>query len=112
MNKVLLIGRIVKTPELRHTTEKNIPYLKFILAVDREFKNINKDKETDFIQIALWGRIAESLVEHLEKGRLINVIGRLKVGSYEIQEGERKYYAEIIAEQINFLDFKKEEKTN
>ena len=56
--------------------------------------------------------MAENLVEYLEKGRLINVIGRLKVGSYEVQQGERKYYAEIIGEQINFLDFKKEESTN
>lgn len=110
MNKVLLVGRIVKRPELRHTLEKNIAYLKFILAVDSEFKNSNGEKNTDFVQIALWGKSAENLVEGLNKGRLVHTIGRLKTGRYENQQGEKKYYAEVLAEQINFLDYKKEEK--
>lgn len=109
MNKVLLLGRIVKQPELRHTTETAKAYLKFVLAVDRDYVNSKGEKGTDFIQVALWGKKAENLVSYLDKGRLLNVIGKLTTWSSEDEAGNRKYFSEIVGEQINFLDTKKEE---
>ena len=110
MNKVLLLGRVAKEPELKYTLENNKPYLKFILAVDREYTSKNGEKGADFIQIALWGRKSESLVQYLKKGRLINVIGKLKTGNYETEDKRKVYVTEIEAEQINFLDGKLDKK--
>lgn len=108
MNKVLLLGRIAKEPELKYTVEKNTPYLKFTLAVNREFVKENGEREADFVQIVVWGKRAENMVELLVKGRLINVIGKLSTGVYENKEGVKRYFAEVKADQINFLDIKKE----
>lgn len=108
MNKVLLLGRIAKEPELRYTVEKNNPYLKFTLAVNREFVKENGEREADFVQIVVWGKRAENIVGLLVKGRLINVIGKLTTGVYENKEGIKRYFAEVKADQINFLDIKKE----
>jgi single-strand DNA-binding protein len=110
MNKVLLLGRIATEPELKHTTEKGTAYLKFILAVDNEYTSNKGEKSTDFVRIAVWGKRAESLLESLQKGRLVNVIGRISTGSYEDMEGNKKYFTEVAAEQINFLDNKKQRK--
>lgn len=108
MNKVLLLGRIATEAELKHTVEKGIAYLKFIIAVDNDYVSNKGEKSTDFIKIAVWGKKAENLLESLQKGRLINVIGRINTGSYEDIEGNKKYFTEVVSEQINFLDNKKQ----
>ena len=107
MNKVLLLGRIVTQPEVRYTTEKDIPYLKFVIAVNRDYIKSNGERDVDFVRVVVWGKRSNSLVDSLTKGRLINVIGQLSTGSYE-DEGRKVYYADVRADQINFLDFKKE----
>ncbi len=106
MNKVLLLGRIVKQPEVRYTSEKEFPYLKFVLAVNRKYVKATGERDADFVQVVLWGKRSESIVESLSRGRLVNVIGKLRTGNYENKEGVKRFFAEVEAEQINFLDTK------
>ncbi|SHJ93876.1 single-strand binding protein [Hathewaya proteolytica DSM 3090] len=103
MNKIFLIGRLTKDAELKETQENKKKYTKFALAVEREKA---KDKEADFFNVALWGNIAESLAPYLNKGKLVSVIGTLRNSNYENSEGEKKYYTEIVAEEIKLLESK------
>ncbi|WP_142415195.1 single-stranded DNA-binding protein [Hathewaya massiliensis] len=109
MNKVFLIGRITKDATLKSTTENNKSYTKFPIAVDRDYTQKEGSKSADFFQVTLWGKAAENLVQYLNKGRLISVIGKLRNNNYENKEGEKKYYTEIICEEIKFLEYKKAE---
>lgn len=104
MNKIFLIGRLTKDAILKTTEENKKPYTKFGLAVDR-----NKDGEADFFQVSLWDKTAENLVPYLNKGKLISIIGTLRNYNYEDEKGERKYYTEVIGEEVKFLEFKKAE---
>lgn len=106
MNKIFLIGRLTKDAELKETDENKKKYSKFSVAVDRER---SKDKEADFFQIALWGKIAEALVPYLNKGKLVSIVGTLRSSNYESAKGEKKYYTEILAEDIKLLERKKAE---
>jgi single-strand DNA-binding protein len=101
MNKVILIGRLVRDPELRHAAT-GTPVARFTLAVDRRTKP-DGAREADFIQIVVWGKMGETCHEHLSKGRLVAVDGRLQVGSYEGKDGQKHTSAEVVAENVRFL---------
>ena len=106
MNRVGLIGRLVRDPE-----KKNIgDYTKatFTMAVDRPFVNRDGKKEADFIDIVSWRKLAEVVAKNLSKGRLVAVEGRLQISSYEDRKGIRRKVAEIIADNVEFLDKPKE----
>ena len=109
MNKIVLLGRIVKDPELRHTENGDKVYTKFTIAVQRNFKLPDGVREADFIPIIVWGKKAETIVKFMRKGSLITLSGRLRTGSYEDKEGNRKYIAEVVAEDFKFLENKKNE---
>lgn len=103
LNNVVLIGRLTKDPELRYTTSgKAVATLR--LAVDRGTTNPQGEKETDFIDVVVWERQAETVANYLQKGRLIAVQGRLQIRQYETQEGQRREKAEVVASQVRFLD--------
>lgn len=112
MNKVVLIGRLTKDPELRFLPGNGTAVSKFNLAVD---KNLSKDKRqefeqqnkptADFIRIVVWGRQAESSAQYLAKGRLVGIAGRIQTRSYENDNGQRVYITEIVAEQVQFLEW-------
>lgn len=106
MNKVFLIGRLVRDPELRYTSS-NIPTATFTLAVDRNFTNQNGEKEADFINIVVWKKFAENVKKYLAKGSLIAIGGRIQTRSYDNEKGEKRYVTEVVAEKITFLDTKK-----
>ena len=108
MNKVLLIGRLTKDPEIRYTPNK-VAVANFTLAVSRPFLNQKGERETDFIPIVVWGKLAEQCANNLTKGRLVAVSGRLQVRSYEAQSGIRRWVTEVVADEVQFLDRKKEE---
>ena len=108
MNKIILIGRLTKDPETTVIEETGKVLCKFILAVDRQFKDANGDKQADFIPIVFWGKKAEIINEYMTKGKLISVSGRLQTGSYEASDGTKRYKAEVIAEDFQFIDSKKE----
>lgn len=107
MNKIILLGRLVKDPELRHTENEEKIYTKFTIAVQRNFRLPDGIREADFIPIKVWGKKAEVIVKYMKKGSLITLSGRLRTGSYEDKEGNRKYIAEVIAEDFKFLENKK-----
>lgn len=107
MNKVCLIGRITANLELRYTNS-NTAYTRFNLAVNRNFKDENGERQADFISCVAWRKRAEMLCKHLHKGSLIAVEGRIQTGSYEDRDGNKRYMTDIIVEKITFLESKKD----
>ena len=105
MNKVFLIGRLVRDPELRYTGT-NIPVATFSIAVNRNFTNANGEREADFINCVVWDKQAENLVKYQKKGNQIAVDGRIQTRNYEDKDGKRVYVTEILANNISFLDSK------
>lgn len=108
MNKVFLIGRLTRDVELRFTTSGK-PNANFTLAVDRPFTNAEGEREADFIRIVVWGRLAENCANYIGKGRLVAVSGRLQNRSYEDKSGQRKYITEVVADEVQFLDWPKDQ---
>lgn len=109
MNRIVLVGRLVKDPETKITEESGKVLTRIVLAVDRTFKNSNGEREVDFIPVILWGRRAEVISTYMKKGRLISVAGRLQIRKYEDQEGNNKYITEVVADEFQFLDSNKSE---
>ncbi len=107
LNRVVLIGRLTRDPEIKYTPS-GAAVASFTIAVDRKFKNAKGEKEADFIRIVVWRKLAEICSEQLSKGRLIAVDGRLQVRSYDGQDGQRKSISEVVAEDIRFLDWPKD----
>lgn len=107
LNRVILIGRLVRDPELRFTSSGNAVG-NFTLAVDRPFLNQQGEREADFIRIVVWRKLAEVCANSLGKGRLVAVEGRLQVRSYEGQDGSPRKSAEVVADTVRFLDRPKE----
>ncbi len=103
MNKAILIGRLTRDTDVRYTKSGTM-VVSFTVAVDRQFKNQAGERETDFIPIVAWGRLAEHCSKYIGKGSLVCVTGRIQVRSYEDKNGQRRYVTEIIAEEIQFLD--------
>ena len=104
MNKVVLIGRVTRDPELRYTAS-NIPSVRFTLAVNRPFENQNGEREADFINIVVWRKQAENVKKYVTKGSLIAVEGRIQTGSYE-KDGQRVYTTDVVADNVQFLESK------
>ena len=102
MNKVILIGRLTRDPDVKNTTSGKT-VASFTLAVDRRFKNKDGQKEADFVPIVVWGKQAEIVQQYLSKGSQIGISGRLQVRSYDDKEGQRRYATEVIAEEVNFI---------
>ena len=105
MNKVCMTGRLTAKPELRYNTN-NIAYTRFTLAVNRKFTNENGQREADFISCIGWKKIAEIICEHFNKGSQIGIEGRIQTGSYDAQDGTKKYTTDVVIEDITFLDKK------
>lgn len=108
LNRVVLIGRLTKDPELRYTPN-GVAVTSFALAVDRNFKSAQGEKETDFINILVWRQLAENCANFLAKGKLAAVDGRLQIRSYEGQDGQKRTMAEVIAENVRFLSPKEDD---
>lgn len=105
LNRIVLIGRLTRDPELRYVPSGQ-PVAGFTLAVDRPFTNQQGERATDFIDIVAWRRLAEQVTQHLAKGRLVAVEGRLQIRSYETQDGQKRKVAEVVADAVRFLDRK------
>jgi single-strand DNA-binding protein len=101
-NRVILIGRLTRDPELRYTTN-GIAVATFTLAVNRNFKNAQGERETDFIPCVVFRQLAELCANYLSKGKLAALEGRLQIRSYEAQDGQRKYVTEVIGDDVRFL---------
>ena len=108
INRVVLVGRLTKDPELRYTSS-NIPVSKFTLAVNRTFAGPSGEREADFIQCVVWRKQAENLAKFVRKGSLIGVEGRIQTGSYDDKDGIRKYTTEVIGDSVQFLEPKSQQ---
>lgn len=103
LNRVVLIGRLTRDPELRYTPT-GIATTGFTLAVDRSYTNQEGEKEADFIPIVTWRKTAEACANYLAKGRLTAVEGRIQTRNYENNEGKRVYVTEVVADNVRFLE--------
>lgn len=106
LNIVTILGRLVRDPELRHTNSgKSV--CSFTMAVDRDFKNGNGEKEVDFIDCVAWGNTADFVSRYAEKGRLLIASGRLQIREWTDKEGNKRRNAEVITSNVYFGDSKK-----
>lgn len=103
LNRVILIGRLTRDPELRYTPS-GVAVTQFTLAVDRPFTSQGGEREADFIPVVTWRQLAETCANYLRKGRLTAVEGRIQVRNYENNEGKRVYVTEVIADNVRFLE--------
>ena len=102
MNKVILIGRLTRDPELRYTGS-NTPVATFSLAVNRSFTNQNGEREADFINCVVWRKLAETVKNYLSQGSQVAVEGRIQTRNYDDQNGQRRYVTEVVVENIDFV---------
>lgn len=102
LNRVILIGRLTRDPEMRFTPN-GVSVTSFTLAVDRPFTNKQGERKTDFIDIVAWRQLGELCANYLSKGRLAAVEGRLEIQSFEGQDGQKRRVARVIADNVQFL---------
>jgi len=108
LNKVILMGRLTKDPELRYTSSNNIPVCSFTLAVDK-FAKQGEEKQADFIPIVAWNKTGEFVSKYFSKGRMAVVVGRLQTRSWEDNDNKKHYATEVVADEVYFGDSKKDE---
>ena len=102
LNQVVLVGRIVKTPELR-VTETGKKTATVTLAVPRNYKNMQGEYDTDFLDCTLWTNVAENTTEYCQTGDMVGVKGRIQTRVIQNEDGSRKKKTEIVAEKVTFL---------
>ncbi|MFJ7700020.1 single-stranded DNA-binding protein [Lysinibacillus fusiformis] len=103
INRVVLVGRLTKDPELRYTPN-GIASCRFTVAVNRTFQNQQGEREADFINCQAWRKHAENLANFMKKGSLIGLEGKIQTGSYEGQDGKKIYTTDVVADSIQFLE--------
>ena len=108
MNKVVLLGRFTKDPEIRYTQSQKV-VAQFTLAVDRPMSN--GQKETDFVPCVAWGKSAEMIGNSCQKGHRLLVEGRLQIRSYEDKTGTKRFVTEVIVNAFEFIERKEQPKT-
>lgn len=111
LNRVVLVGRLTKDPELKYT-QSGVAVCSFTLAVNRPFKNAEGQNEADFINVTVWRKQAENAANYTNKGSLVGIDGRIQTRNYENQEGQRVYVTEVVADSVQFLDTKKQGEGN
>ena len=107
LNKIFIMGRLTRDPELRRTNS-GTAVTSFTLAVDRDFKNADGTKETDFVDCVVWRQTAEFVSKYFEKGRMAVVEGRLQMREWQDKDGHKRRNAEVVADNVYFGDSKKE----
>jgi single-strand DNA-binding protein len=103
INRVVLVGRLTKNPELKYTPN-GVAVTSFTIAVNRPFSNQQGERDADFIPVVVWRRQAENAANFLQKGSLAGVEGRIQTRSYENNEGKRVYVTEVVADSVQFLE--------
>lgn len=103
MNRVVIVGRLTRDPDLRYTPN-GVAVANFTVAANRPFKNAQGENEADFINCVVWRGAAENLANYMKKGSLIGVDGRIQTRSYDDKDGKRVFVTEVLAESIQFLE--------
>ncbi|MDN8630854.1 single-stranded DNA-binding protein [Bacillus paranthracis] len=107
MNRVVLIGRLTKEPELYYT-KQGVAYARACVAVNREFRNSLGEQQVDFINCVVWRKSAENVTEYCKKGSLVGITGRIQTSNYDDEQGKRIYRTEVVIESITFLERRRE----
>ena len=108
MNKVCLIGRLTKDPEVRYTQTNNTLITSFNIAVNRRFVSEGEERQADFIPIVAWSKTGEFCSKYFKKGQQVGIIGRIQTRNWEDEKGVKHYATEVIAEEVYFADSKKD----
>jgi len=111
MNKVVLIGRLTKDPELRYTPSNNTSVCQFTVAVDRRFKSEGQP-QADFIQIVAWRQTAEFVAKYFTKGSRIAITGSIQTRTWDDNSGNRRYITEVVADEVEFCESKRQDGNN
>ena len=107
MNKVILMGRLTRDPEVRYTQTNNTLVSSFSLAVNRRFVAQGQERHADFINVVAWSKLGEFCSKYFKKGQQVGVIGRIQTRSYDDAQGQKRYVTEVVAEEAYFADSKK-----
>ena len=102
MNKVFLVGRLARDPELT-TTSNGVNVCRFSVAVSRKYANAEGKREADFLNIVVWSNLADNCHKYLKKGSKVGIVGNIQTRSYDAQDGTKRYVFEIVAEEVEFL---------
>ena len=113
MNKIILMGRLVKDPELKKVENSDKVYTKFTIAIRRDYKSLDGERKSDFIPLIMWEKKAELACQFLKKGDSITLSGRLITRNYEDTEGKRRYFIEVSVDEFRKISpYKKIEENN
>ncbi|BAC15434.1 single-strand DNA-binding protein (phage-related protein) [Oceanobacillus iheyensis HTE831] len=105
LNRVVLVGRLTRDPDLRYTPN-GVAVANFNIAVNRPFSNQQGNREADFINCVIWRRPAENLANYMKKGSMVGVDGRIQTRNFEGQDGKTVYVTEVVADSVQFLETK------
>ena len=109
MNKVILMGRLTKDPEVRYTQTNNTLVASFTIAVNRRFTRQGEERQADFLPIVAWSKLGEFCSKYFKKGQQVGIIGRIQTRSYDDAQGQKRYITEVVAEEAYFADSKRED---
>lgn len=107
MNKVVLIGRLTRDPDIRYTTTNNTLVVLFTLAVNRRFVRPGEERQADFINIVAWDKTGEFCSKYFKKGQQVGIVGRIQTRNYDDKDGKKIYVTEVVAEEAYFAESNK-----
>ena len=105
MNKVILMGRLTRDPEVRYTQTSNTLVASFSLAVNRRFVRQGEERQADFINIVAWSKLGEFCSKYFKKGQQVGIIGRIQTRTWDDDQGQKHYVTEVVAEEVKFLEW-------
>ena len=108
MNKVILMGRLTRDPEVRYTQTSNTVVASFSLAVNRRFVKQGEERQADFINIVAWSKLGEFCSKYFKKGQQVGVIGRIQTRTWDDDQGQKHYVTEVVAEEAYFAESKRD----
>ena len=109
MNKVILMGRLTRDPEVRYTQTNNTLVASFSLAVNRRFTRQGEERQADFINVVAWSKTGEFVSKYFKKGQQVAVVGRLQTRTWDDDKGQKHYITEVVAEETYFADSKRDQ---
>ena len=108
MNKVILMGRLTRDPEVRYTQTSNTLVASFSLAVNRRFVRQGEERQADFINVVAWGKLGEFCSKYYKKGQQVAITGRLQTRTWDDEQGQKHYVTEVVADEVYFAEGKRD----
>ena len=108
MNKVILMGRLTRDPEVRYTQTNNTLVASFSLAINRRFARPGEERQADFINVVAWSKLGEFCSKYFKKGQQVGIIGRIQTRTWDDDQGQKHYITEVVAEEAYFADSRRD----